>query len=98
MRLGIASVACALVALVSAGAAGADDLDDDFIDSLTAQGITGDREQLIADGHATCATYGTLAANDTLMHLMGRGLTNVQAGNVMLAALGTYCPQRIPPG
>jgi hypothetical protein len=39
----------------------ADAPDDQFINSLGTQGITGDRGQLIGDGHAMCDAYGSAA-------------------------------------
>lgn len=97
MRLGIIGGACVLLTLALSGIARADEVDDQFIDTLAALGITGDRDQLIADGHSTCDTYGSPAASATLLQIMGRGLTNGQAGNVMLAGLQTYCPEKVPP-
>jgi Protein of unknown function (DUF732) len=59
LRLLLAVPATALLAM--AGTAYADTQDDQFLKSLSAQGIPGDPGQLIADGHAACANYGTPA-------------------------------------
>lgn len=48
--------ACVLVAIPVAGA---DTVDDHYLAVLTAAGISGDRGQLIGDGHAACDAYGT---------------------------------------
>jgi hypothetical protein len=52
-------LSCLLAAVVittTVPVARADAPDDQFINSLAAQGITGDRGQLIADGHAAFDT------------------------------------------
>jgi hypothetical protein len=87
--------AIALVSLLSIGVANADTPDDKFISLVQAQGITGDRGQLIADGHAACDGYGSLAFVGQVSALMGRGMSNTQATGLQLAGLKTYCPEKI---
>jgi Protein of unknown function (DUF732) len=97
MRFGLPLWA-AVAAVVLAPVARADALDDQFINTLTSQGIWGDREQLIADGHATCDNYGTPGMNGLLFQIMGLGLDNVQAGRVMIVGLRAYCPEKAASG
>jgi hypothetical protein len=85
----------ALTSSVSMGTAHADTLDDKFISLVQAQGITGDRGQLIADGHAACDGYGSLAFVGQVSALMGRGMSNTQATGLQLAGLKAYCPEKI---
>jgi len=84
-----------LASSISGGVANADSLDDKFISLVQAQGVTGDRGQLIADGHAACDGYGSLAFVGQVSALMGRGMSNVQATGLQLAGLKTYCPEKI---
>jgi Protein of unknown function (DUF732) len=97
MRFGMPLWAAA-AAVVLAPVAHADALDDQFVNSLAAQGIWGDRQQLINDGQATCDNYGTPGMNGVLFQIMGLGLTNVQASRVMIVGLRAYCPEKAAAG
>jgi hypothetical protein len=81
--------------LTMAGTAHADTHDDQFLKSLSAQGIPGDPGQMIADGHAACANYGTPAFAAQMAGLMGRGLSGAQASGLQIAAMRAYCPEKI---
>jgi hypothetical protein len=89
IRLLLAVPATALLAM--AGIAYADTQDDQFLKSLSAQGIPGDPGQLIADGHAACANYGTPAFAAQMAGLMGRGLSRAQASRLRTARTRAYC-------
>jgi hypothetical protein len=80
-----------LASLVSVGVATADTIDDQFINQLSARGITGDRGQLIADGHAACDNYGSPGLVGFSYQIMGQGFTNGQAGDIISVAWHTYC-------
>jgi Protein of unknown function (DUF732) len=77
--------------LVNADISNADTIDDQFINRLSAQGITGDRGELIADGHAACDNCGSAGIDDVFFQIMGQGLTNGQAGDLVSVAWHTYC-------
>ncbi len=83
--------------LLVAPIARADDADDQFINALATQGITGDREQLIADGHAACEAYGTARMIVVMMEITGQGFDKTQAFDVIHAGLRAYCPEKAPP-
>ena len=101
-----AFVLAAAVATSSAGAAEADSVDDNFINSVAAQGIAVPRPQLIAAGHTICSTASAVGS-----HLPARftrmlpvsytatmlGLPADQAASVVDAALNSYCPQYVQP-
>jgi hypothetical protein len=102
------AAAVALIAIAAAPAAHADGTDDQFIHAVNSHGVTGDRGQLIADGHQTCDALGQggfgigisprqvalLQLNNTLT---GQGLNPHDAQQVMLDATRVYCPQFAPP-
>jgi len=80
-------------------AARADTTDDAFMNAITAQGIPGARDQLIADAHQACDAQGPGIVGLSYQ-LMGQGLTSSQAANVILDGYRAYCPEKsggIPP-
>lgn len=78
-------------ALWLAAPASADSADDQYISSLAAQGVSADRDTLIADGHAACDAYGTPGVSGVMFSIMGQGLSNTQAAAVIQTAWHTYC-------
>jgi hypothetical protein len=72
----------------------ADAPDDQFINSLGTQGITGDRGRLIGDGHAMCDAYASARTIGLMLQIEGQGFDKTQASNVMLPGLRAYCPER----
>ncbi|MFL6083655.1 MAG: DUF732 domain-containing protein [Mycobacterium sp.] len=60
--------------------------------------MTGPPDQLIADGHAACDNYGTPGLVGQMLGLEGRGLTNVQASNLLVTGVRAYCPEKSPLG
>jgi hypothetical protein len=92
----IVSVAASLL-MLSVPLARADAGDDQFISSLAVHGITGDRGQLIRDGHAMCDAYGSDRVIGLILQIEGQGFDKIQASNVMLAGLRAYCPEKAPP-
>lgn len=53
---------------------------------------------MIADGHAACDNYGTPGLVGQMLGLEGRGLTNVQASNLLVTGVRAYCPEKSPLG
>lgn len=86
------------VVLIGAPVAHADGLDAKYLAALSAQGVTGDSEQLIADGHAACDNYGTPGLTGQMLGLEGRGMSNVQASNLLVDGVRAYCPEKSPFG
>jgi hypothetical protein len=72
-----------------------DEPDDQFINSVGTQGITGDRGQFIGDGHAMCDAYCSARTIGLMLHIEGQGFDKIQASNVMLAGLRAYRPERL---
>ena len=93
-----AAVACFVVAVGLAPVAHADSQDDKYLAALAGQGITGEPAQLIADGHAACDNYGGPGLVGQMFGLEGRGLSNVQASNLMVTGIRAYCPEKTPLG
>jgi len=85
-------------AVVLAPVARADAVDDQFVNTLASQGITGDRDQLIGDGHATCDNYGTPGMNGLMFQIMGQGFSYAQGVQVMLVGLRAYCHEKAAAG
>ena len=83
------------IGLEPTAVAHADTQDDQYLAALSAQGITGDPGQLIADGHAACDNYGTPALVAQMTGLMAQGYSNVQASTLFLAGIKAYCPGKI---
>jgi hypothetical protein len=91
------AIIAAVAAIGLAVPANADPADHQFINTLTAKGITGDRDQLIAEGHQACDTYGAGPAHLGLVYqMLGQGLSRDQVANVILAGLHAYCPDKAP--
>lgn len=91
-----AVAAAAILGATTAPSAQADTQDDRYSSMLSAQGITVTPELLRA-GHDACDSYGSAAIIGTVLGLEGQGLSSVQASNVILAGLRTFCPQKAPP-
>lgn len=91
------------IALMPAGVAGADTSDDSFLKALADQGIIGDPNQLITEGHTVCddVSGSHLATNaprwtnfPALGPVMGDlHLSLFQARFFINAAESAYCPQ-----
>jgi Protein of unknown function (DUF732) len=79
--------------VVPAAVAHSDSHDDLFLALISAQGIPGPPDQLIAAGHAACDHYGSPNLVAEITGLMGQGLSSVQAQNVALDGLKAYCPE-----
>lgn len=73
----------AVVIIGGAAVAHADTPDQRYLAAIQAQGITGDPAQLIADGHAACDNYGTPGLVAQMLGLQARGMSNIQASNVI---------------
>jgi hypothetical protein len=99
-RIGLILLA---ITLVPANAARADTADDNFVKNLADQGITGDPNQLIAEGHTVCddVSNSHLATNaprwtnwPALGPVMGDlHLSLFQARFFINAAESAYCAQ-----
>jgi uncharacterized protein DUF732 len=96
LRIPILVATAALVIALSTPAR-ADTVDEHYLSVLSALGIPGDRDQLIADGHAACDAYGTPGVVGEVFGLVGQGMSNIQASNVILAGVRSYCPEKAPP-
>ena len=83
--------------MVGAPVAHADSQDDRYLAALAGQGITGQPDQLIADGHAACDNYGTPGLAGQMTALEGRGLTNLQASNLLVTGMRAYCAEKESP-
>jgi hypothetical protein len=81
--------------IVSCPAAHADAQDDQFMNSLNKQGVSGDRGQLIAQGRAACDNYGTPAFASQMAALVRQGLSGTQAQAILIAGVRAYCPQKM---
>ena len=88
----------AAVALAAAAPVARADVDDQFINTLAAQGITGDRGQLIGDGQATCDNYDTPGMNGVMLQIVVQGFSDLQATRVMLVGLRAFCPEKAAAG
>jgi hypothetical protein len=86
------------IGLVPTAVAHADTQDDKYLAALAAQGITGDPGQLIADGHAACDNYGNPGLVAQMSGLEARGMSNIQASNVLIDGVRAYCPEKSPWG
>lgn len=91
-------VGAAVVMVIGSGVARADTLDDRYLAALASQGVTGDSAQLISDGHAACDNYGSVGLVAQMYALEGRGLSNVQASNLLVTGVKAYCPEKSPLG
>ncbi|MUL62868.1 hypothetical protein BOO86_00210 [Mycobacterium sp. CBMA 234] len=96
----------ALIALVGPAAAHADARDDDFVNNLAGQGITGDPAKLVSTARMVC-TAGTQTASTVPAGLgrllpMGYVVTTLhlnmgQVNQFVDAARATYCPDPASP-
>lgn len=89
--MGRITIGALLATLWLAAPASADSTDDQYISSLAAQGVSADRDTLIADGHAACDSYGSPGVTGVMLSIMGQGLSNTQAAAVIQTAWHTYC-------
>ncbi|SOX55250.1 DUF732 domain-containing protein [Mycobacterium ahvazicum] len=99
-----ALISCVLaVLLIPTGVARADSNDDNFVKVLADQGITGDPNQLVTEGHTACDDISNAHLATSLPRwtrtpafgpVMGDlGLSVFQAGFFISAAESAYCPQ-----
>jgi hypothetical protein len=106
MKTAIAAVVIAV--LLPAGAAHADGADDHYLALLSSHEIKGPADQLIADGHQTCAAYsqggfgiGISPRGAALLKLNGdlaaQGFSPHDMSQLMLDATRAYCPEYSPP-
>jgi hypothetical protein len=76
--------------------------DDHFLNLLSARGIQGDSGQLIASAHAACDSAGNgrpnLGMTGVFGGIVGQGFSPQQPNTVIVAAVGTYCPEKMPAG
>lgn len=84
------------------GHAYADNADDTFINDVTSQGVTGDRDTLIEDGHKWCdAPKGPFVtpytANGVKHDIMSQGYSYHDTLAIIFAGERAYCPDQIPP-
>jgi Protein of unknown function (DUF732) len=86
------------IALAGAAAAHADAKDAQYLAALTANGITGPPDQLIADGHSACDNYGTPGLVAQSLGLEGQGMSSTQASNLIIDGVKAYCPEKLPAG
>jgi Protein of unknown function (DUF732) len=86
----------ALVAavLASTAVAHADDQDDQFLAMVSAQGIPGAPEELMASGRAACDNYGNYTLLVQEYRLQERGLSLDQAYKVVSDGIKAYCPDK----
>jgi hypothetical protein len=98
LRLASVMFGALAIAVASPPMARADAADDEFVNALTAQGITGDRGTIISAGHTVCDRVATTAT----VHGKGAQLDDVinalhvgpyQAWFVISTAKSIYCPQ-----
>jgi hypothetical protein len=95
---GVVAAGCVAVA----GHAYADAVDDNFINDVTSQGVTGDTDTLIEDGHKWCDAPKVpfvmpYAANGVKQDIMGQGYSRHDTLAIIFAAERAYCPDQIPP-
>ncbi len=93
-----AAIGGAIAILACAPIAYADSAESKFLAALSSQGVTGDQGQLLADGRAACDNYGGPGLVGQMAALEGRGLSNVQAQNIIVDGVRAFCPERSPLG
>ena len=81
-------------ALTTAAVAHADDQDDQFLAMVSAQGIPGAPEELMASGRAACDNYGNYTLLVQEYRLWERGLSQDQAYKVITNGIKAYCPDK----
>jgi hypothetical protein len=98
LPIAIGALALAIASSPMARADAVNDQNDQFVNALAAQGITGDRGAIIATGHTVCERVPTTATahgksvqlNDVMNALH---VDPFQAWFVISTAKSTYCPQ-----
>ena len=106
MKTAIAAVIIAV--LLPVGAAYADSTDDHYLALLSSHGVTGQPDQLIADGHQTCDAYSQgrfgigvspyqVAMIKLNNDLAAQGFSPHDMSQLMLDATRAYCPEYQPP-
>jgi hypothetical protein len=99
-RLFILIFGALAIAIASPPVARADGADDQFVNALAAQGITGDRGTIIAAGHTVCIEVVPMATGhgkskgaqlDDVMNALNVG--PFEAWFVISTAKSIYCPQ-----
>jgi hypothetical protein len=97
MKMMLAIAAAATAGAASVGVARADTQDDQFLQTVRAQGINADAATLIGFAHQMCEVAGGPAALGPLTNLMTtQGLSAQQASNVAFDAARVYCPEKTP--
>ncbi len=81
-------------ALATTALAHADSQDDEFLALISAQGIPGAPEELIATGEAACQSYGSDALLAQEYRLRDWGLPQDQAYQVISDGIKVYCPEK----
>jgi Protein of unknown function (DUF732) len=81
-------------ALTTAAVAHADDQDDQFLALVSAQGIPGASEELMASGRAACDNYGNYTLLAQEYRLREWGLSQDQAYKVISDGIKAYCPEK----
>jgi Protein of unknown function (DUF732) len=81
-------------ALATTAVAHADDEDDQFLAMVSAQGIPGAPEELMASGRAACDNYGNYTLLVQEYRLQERGLSLDQAHKVVSDGIKAYCPDK----
>jgi hypothetical protein len=82
-------------ALATTAVAHADSQDDAFLALVSAQGIPGAPEQLIANGRAACDNYGSYSLVAQMYRpRRDRGLSEDQASKVIWDGVKAYCPEK----
>jgi Protein of unknown function (DUF732) len=88
------------IAVASPPVARADAADDQFVNALATQGITGDRGAIVAAGHTVCVEVAPVATGlgkskgaqlDDVMNALNVG--PFEAWFVISTAKSVYCPQ-----
>ncbi len=103
-----AAVGAVLALVPVIGVAHADNTDDQFVATLSSQGIPGDRGALIAIAHQFCDAQNlprigiglpspyTMQIANLRNQLVSQGLTQPQMDQLAHDAIAAYCPDRMP--
>lgn len=81
-------------ALTTTAVAHADSDDDEFLALVSAQGIPGGPEELMAAGRAACDNYGNYTLLAQEYRLREWGLSQDQAYKVISDGIKAYCPEK----
>ena len=81
-------------ALATTAVAHAESQDDQFLALVSAQGIPGAPEQLIAAGRTACDNYGSYTLLRQMYALREGGISEDQASKVILDGIKVYCPEK----